>query len=75
MPNINQGDKYYYLSILQVDFPRGSDDKVPTCNAEDPGLIPGWGRSPREGNGNPLQYSCPDHMDRGAWLAPVHGVQ
>ena len=36
----------------------GSDGKVSVCNAEDPGLIPGWGRSPGEGNGNPLHYSC-----------------
>ena len=40
-----------------------------TCNAEDPGSIPGPGRSPGEGNGNPLQYSCLENsMDRGAWL-------
>ena len=41
----------------------------------DSGLIPGLGRSPREGNGNPLQYSCLENsMDRGAWQAIVHGV-
>ena len=41
----------------------------------DPGLIPRLGRSPGEGNGNPLQYSCLDSpMDRGAWLSTVHGV-
>ena len=41
----------------------------------DPGLIPGSGRSPGEGNGNPLQYSCLENpMDRGVWWAPVHGV-
>ena len=41
----------------------------------DPGLIPGSGRSPREGHGNPLQYSCLENsMDRGAWWATVHGV-
>ena len=40
----------------------------------DPGLIPGWGRSPGEGNGNPLQYSCLENsMDRGAWWVAVHG--
>ena len=40
------------------------------CNAGDPGSIPGWGRSPGEGNGNPLQYSCLENpMDRGAWWA------
>ena len=41
----------------------------------DVGLIPGWGKSPGEGNGNPLQYSClVNPMDRGAWWATVHGV-
>ena len=45
------------------------------CNAGDLGLIPGLGRSPGEGNGNPLQYSCLENpMDRGAWWATVHGV-
>ena len=45
------------------------------CNARDPSSIPGSGRSPGEGNGNPCQYSCLENpMDRGAWWAPVHGV-
>ena len=45
------------------------------ANAGDVGLIPGLGRSPGEGNGNPLQYSCWDNlMDRGAWQGTVHGV-
>ena len=49
-------------------FPGGSDGKVSACNAEDPGLIPGSGRYPRAGNGNPLQYSCLENpMERGAW--------
>ena len=52
-------------------FPGGSDGKDSACNAGDPGSIPGLGRSPGEGNGNPLQYSC---MDRGAWRATVHKV-
>ena len=53
----------------------GSDGKESTCNAGDPGSVPGSGRSPREGNGNPLQYSCLESsMDRGAWWAIVHGV-
>ena len=44
-------------------------------SAGDPGLIPGLGRSPGEGNGNPLQYFCLENpMDRGAWQATVHGV-
>ena len=52
-----------------------SDSKESTCNAEDQGLIPGLGRSPGGGNGNPLQYSClEDFMDKGAWQATVHGV-
>ena len=46
-----------------------------SCNAGDPGSIPGLGRSPGEGNGNPLQDSCLENpMDRGAWQTTVHGV-
>ena len=46
----------------------GSDGKASACNAEELGSIPGWGRSPGEGNGNPLQYSCLENsMDGGAW--------
>ena len=41
-----------------MGFPGGSEGKASACNAGDPGLIPGSGRSPGEGNGNPLQYSC-----------------
>ena len=49
--------------------------KESACNAGDPGSIPASGRSPGEGNGNPLQYSCLENsMDRGAWWATVHGV-
>ena len=52
-----------------------SDSKESACNAGDSSLIPGLGRSPGEGNGNPLQYSCLENsMDRGAWQAIVHGV-
>ena len=46
--------------LLSVGFPGGSDSKESACNAGDLGLIPGPGRSPGEGNGNPLQYSCPE---------------
>ena len=50
----------------------GSDGKESTCNAEKMGLIPGVGRSPGEGNGNPLQYSCLEKdMNRGASWATV----
>ena len=53
----------------------GSDGKASACNAGDLGSIPGLGRSPGEGNGNPLQYSCLENsMDGGAWWATVHGV-
>ena len=56
-------------------LPGGSVVKNPPTNAEDAGSIPGLGRSPGEGNGNPLQYSCLGNpMDRGPWLASVHGV-
>ena len=56
-------------------FPGSSDSKESACNAGDPGLIPGSGSSPGEGNSNPLQYSCLEKsMDRGAWRATVHGV-
>ena len=61
--------------IVEIGFPGGSDDKVPKCNAEDPGSILEVGRSPGEGNGNSLQYSCLENpMDRGALRATVLGV-
>ena len=60
---------------ITLGFPGGSSSKESTCNAEDPGLIPGSGRCPGEGNDKSLQYSClEDSMDRGAWQATVHGV-
>ena len=56
-------------------FPGGSDSKASAYNSGDPGSIPGSGRYPGEGNGNSLQYSCLENpMDRGAWLATVHGI-
>ena len=56
-------------------FPGGLDGKESACNAEDPGLIPRLGRSPGEGNGYPLQYSCLENsMDGEAWWATIHGV-
>ena len=56
-------------------FPGGSEVKASASNAGDPGSIPGSGRSPGEGNGNPLQYSCLENpMDWGAWWAAVHRV-
>ena len=56
-------------------FPGGSDGKESACSAGDPGSIPGLGRSPGEGNGNPMQYSCLENpMDGGTWQTTVHGV-
>ena len=61
--------------MFQDCLPSGSDDKESACNAGDPGLIPGSGKSPGEGNGNPFQYSCLENsMDRGAQQATVHGI-
>ena len=68
-----------YWSVIVIflsdfDFPGGSDGKASAYNVRDPGSIPGLGRSPGEGNGNPCQYSCLQNpMDR-AWWAIVHGV-
>ena len=56
-------------------LPGGSDTKESVCSVGDPSLIPGLGRSPGEGNGNPLQYSCLENSMNGeAWRATVHGV-
>ena len=58
-----------------MGFLGGWDSKESVCSVEDPGLIPGSGRSPEEGNGYPLQYPCLENsVDRGAWRATVHGV-
>ena len=58
-----------------LDLPGGSDSKESTCNVGDLGLIPGLGRFPGGGHGNPLQCSCLENpMDRESWWATVHGV-
>ena len=58
-----------------VGFPGGSDVKESACNVGDLGSIPGSGRSPGEGHGNPLQYSCLENpLNRGAWWAMIHGI-
>ena len=58
-----------------MGFPGGSVGKESAWNAGDPGSIPDTGRSPGEGTGYPLQYSCLENStDRGAWWATVHGV-
>ena len=62
-------------TILSKGFPGGSDGKESACSVGNLGAIPGLGRSPGEGNGNPLPYSYLENpMDRGAWGATVHGV-
>ena len=61
--------------IMTRDFAGGSDSKESTCNVGDLASVPGLGRSPGGGHGDPFQYSCPENpMDRGAWQATVHGV-
>ena len=66
---------HFQCIISRWGFPDGSDGKESACNMGDPGSIPGWGKSPKEGNGNPPQYSCLENsIDRGVWQATVHGV-
>ena len=65
-------EKEFRIMIVKMN-PGGSDGKVSAYNAGDLGSIPGLGRSPGEGNGNPLQYSCLENpRDQGAWWATVH---
>ena len=65
----------YFKPSTGMRLPCGSEGKASACSAGDLGSIPGSGRSPGEGNGNPLQYSCLENpMDRGAWRATVHEV-
>ena len=64
------------FTIYTWGFPGDSDGKESACNVGDPGSIPGLGKSPGEGNGNPLQYSCLENpVNRAAWQATVHGVE
>ena len=65
----------YRLSHQGRGFPYSSGGQESACNAGDLGSIPGSGRSPGEGNGNPLQYSCLENLMDGAWRAIVHGVK
>ena len=63
-----------FILWVYVEFLQISVGKEPACNAGDLGSVPGSGRSPGEGSGNPLQYSCRENStDRGAWQATVHG--
>ena len=64
----------FWPSHFFKGFPGGSGGKESACDVRDPGSIPGSGRSPGEGNGNPLQYYCLENlMDRGAWWASLWG--
>ena len=68
---------YYFLpgKFRASWLPSGKESTCIAVAAGDADLIPGWGRSPGEGNGNPPQYSCLENsMDRGAWQATVHGI-
>ena len=63
------------VRVCVLGLPRWLSSKESACQAGETGSIPWLGRSPEEGNGNPLQYSCLDNpVDRGAWWAAVHGV-
>ena len=67
-----QGKQNLFIDLLQHLVSAGKES---ACSVEDLGLIPGLRRSPGEGNGNPLQYSClEDSMERGAWQTTVHGI-
>ena len=70
-----QGFNSKLTENFQMDLPHSSVGKESACNAEDLDSIPGLGRTPGEGNVNPLQYSYLENpMDRGAWQATVHGI-
>ena len=66
---------FTFRSLIHFEFPGGSEVKASAWNVGDQGSIPGSGRSPGEGNDNPLQCSCLENpRDRGAWWAAVYGV-
>ena len=75
MASLTQRTWVWANSETVKDFPGGSDGKASVYNEGDLGSSPGLGRSPGEGNGNPLQYCCLENpMDRGAWYATVYRV-
>ena len=76
---LSTSNSFFFLSFfffcVQKPFPGGSLVENSPANVGEAGWIPGWGRAPGAGNGNPLQYSCLGNpTDRGAWRATVHGV-
>ena len=73
--DVKMGDDNWVNLSKKMGFPGGSEVKASVCHVGDLGSIPGLGRSPGEGNGNPLQYSCLENsMGRGAWWATFHWV-
>ena len=75
MNKILKSSQAFYLHFFTYNFPGGLDGKSSVYNAGDLDSIPGSGRSPVEGNGNPLQYSCLENtINGGAWQSTVHGV-
>ena len=75
LEHVDGVSKYYIGNAYNRGFPGITEGKESACNARDLGSILGSGRSPGEGRGNPLQYSCLENsMDRGAWQDTVHGV-
>ena len=73
---MGQFSHLYMTTGKTINFPSGSDSKASAYIVGNLGSIPGSGRPPGEGNGNPLQYSCLEEpMDRGAWWATVHGIK
>ena len=74
---LQSAEKHLSPFVRWLGFPGGSDGKESACNAGDPGSTPESGRSPEEGNGNPLQYSCLENStapQHGAWWATGHGI-
>ena len=66
----------FSTDLVRLGFLGSSNGKESSCNAGDLGSIPGLRKSPGEGNGNPLQYSCLENpIDRGTWRVTVHGVK
>ena len=73
--NISDHFLSFWTSLVFHGFPWWFRGKEPICQAEDTCSIPGSGRSPGEGNGNPLQYTClKNPMDGGAWQVTIHGI-
>ena len=76
--DVDSNHTLFFWVLIPTGFPRWLSGKQSTCSARDTrdmGSVPGSGRSPGEGNGNPLQYSCLDNsMNRGALCTTVHGI-